>query len=237
MGTTTPPIKALAALLLAIAAGCSSGTAAPVPAGRGLQVVELFQSQGCSSCPPANANIIALADQPQILVLSWQVTYWDNLGWKDSFAKSAFTQRQRDYSRSLGHNGVWTPQVVINGRGDVIGGDRRELASALRRFDRGGDALALSLSPASVTVSGSATTSSVYLVRYDPRVVQVPIRAGENGGRTLPHRNVVRDFRLLGHFAGGSRRFELPHGGEAGLRTAILVQAEPNGTIIAATHD
>ncbi len=237
MDSLTPPMKALAALLLAALAGCSAGTAAPVPAGHGLQVVELFQSQGCSSCPPANANVIALADQPQVLVLSWQVTYWDNLGWKDSFAKPAFTQRQHDYSRSLGHNGVWTPQVVINGRGDVIGADRRELVSALRRYDRGGDALSLSLSPVSVTVSGSAATSSVYLVRYDPRVVQVPIRAGENGGRTLPHRNVVRDFRLLGRFAGGSRSFDFPQGGEAGLRTAILVQAETNGTIIAATHD
>ena len=91
-------LKATAVALLATAlAACSQGQAAappPAPAGHGLQVVELFQSQGCSSCPPANANVMALADRADVLTLSWQVTYWDYLGWKDSFAQAAFTDRK-----------------------------------------------------------------------------------------------------------------------------------------------
>src|SRR5580698_2329765 len=84
-------------------------------------VVELFQSQGCSSCPPANANVMALSDRPDVLALSFQVTYWDNLGWKDTFGSPRYTARQWDYARALRHDNVWTPQVVVNGRADVVG--------------------------------------------------------------------------------------------------------------------
>src|SRR5580693_943584 len=84
-------------------------------------VVELFQSQGCSSCPPANANVMAIADRPDVLALSFGVTYWDSLGWKDTFASPKFTARQWDYAHGLGHSNVFTPQVVINGRRDGVG--------------------------------------------------------------------------------------------------------------------
>ncbi len=218
--------------------GCSKGNAAPTPAGHGLQIVELFQSQGCSSCPPANANVIALANRSDVLTLSWQVTYWDYLGWKDSFAQADFTQRQHAYARALGHNGVWTPQVVINGRGDVVGADPAELGRALNRFGRGGDAVNVALNEGKVAISGAApANAAVYLVRFDPRVLQVPIRAGENGGRTLPHRNIVRELTLLGSYTGNMHEWTLPKSRQAGLRTAILVQAGDAGPIIAATHD
>lgn len=78
-----------------------------------LTVVELFQSQGCSSCPPANANILRIADDPNLLVLTYEVTYWDRLGWKDTFGNSAFDERQRAYARSLGRTNVFTPQVGL----------------------------------------------------------------------------------------------------------------------------
>ncbi len=90
-------------------------------------VVELFQSQGCSSCPPANANVMALSDRPDLLTLSFGVTYWDELGWKDTFASPKFTARQWDYARGLHHDNVGTPQVVVNGRADVVGQDRSQL--------------------------------------------------------------------------------------------------------------
>ena len=237
---TALPAALLTALLAGLAAACSPGQAAPSAPGHGLQVVELFQSQGCSSCPPANANVMALADRPGVLTLSWQVTYWDYLGWKDSFAHPAFTQRQHDYERALGRDGVFTPQVVINGRGDVIGGNRGELGQALAKYDRGGDVLGLALSPDKVTVSGSVTGSgaaSVYLVRYDPRIVQIPIKAGENGGRTLPHRNVVRELVLLGKFGGGRHAYALPPSKLAGLKTAVLAQSGGVGPILAAARD
>ncbi len=228
----------VAALLTAAVAACAPGQAAAPPAasGHGVQVIELFQSQGCSSCPPANANVMALADRPGVLTLSWQVTYWDYLGWKDSFAQASFTARQHAYAGALGHDGVFTPQVVINGRGDVVGTARGEVEQALRRFDRGGDGLSVSLGAAQVTVAGAIPASSVYLVRYDPRIVQIPIKAGENGGRTLPHRNVVREFARLGKFSGGTHSYALPASKQAGLKTAVLVQTGVAGPIIAAVH-
>ena len=229
----------LAALLTAALTACSAGQAAapPAPAGRGLQVIELFQSQGCSSCPPANANVMALADRPGVLTLSWQVTYWDYLGWKDSFAQAAFTARQHAYAGALGHDGVFTPQVVVNGRGDVVGAASGEVEQALSRFDRGGDAVKLALGATAVTVTGRSPASSVYLVRYDPRIVQIPIRAGENSGRTLPHRDVVREFALLGKFSGGTQRFSLPASKQAGLKSAVLVQIGTAGPIVAAARN
>ncbi len=96
-------------------------------------VVELFQSQGCSSCPPANANVIALSDRPDLLTLSFGVTYWDQLGWKDTFASPQFTARQRDYARALHHTEVFTPQVIVNGRADVVGQDRHELEALIAK--------------------------------------------------------------------------------------------------------
>ena len=231
------PRAALMAMLGAALAACSSGQAAPVLPGHGLQVIEIFQSQGCSSCPPANANVMALADKPGILTLSWQVTYWDYLGWKDSFAQPGFTARQHDYAAALHHDGVFTPQVVVNGRGDVVGGAKGEVEGALRQYDRGGDAVKLTLGAGQATVSGASAASSVYLVRYDPRIVQIPIKAGENGGRTLPHRNVVREFALLGKFSGGTRHWILPAAKQAGLKTAVLVQSGVAGAILAAGHD
>ena len=201
------------------------------------EVVELFQSQGCSSCPPANRLVMPLADRTDTLVLSWQVTYWDQLGWKDSFADPAFTERQWAYARALGHNQVWTPQVVINGRGDVVGSNRGELAQALLRFGRGTGGPSLLLSGGSLHIDGSGKGASLVVVRYDPRIVQVPIRAGENGGATLPHRNVVREVAMLGTWNGGSHTYRLPATAHAGLKTAVLVHQGRAGPIIAAVHD
>src|SRR5512146_2171714 len=117
---TRAPRLALAALLAAAAAHARAADA------RHPVVVELYQSQGCSSCPPANANLIAVADRPEILALSFGVTYWDDLGWKDTFAKPQFTQRQWDYARGLKHTQVFTPQIVVNGRKDGVGADPGE---------------------------------------------------------------------------------------------------------------
>src|SRR5271156_6379106 len=96
-------------------------------------VVELFQSQGCSSCPPANANVLAIAGRPDILTLSWQVTYWDNLGWKDTFGSPLFTARQWAYARAFHRGEVATPEVVVNGRADVVGSNRGELENLIQR--------------------------------------------------------------------------------------------------------
>jgi hypothetical protein len=111
-----------------IAAGLFLSPAMPAFAGnQNLTVVEIFQSQGCSSCPPANANVMALSGRPDILTLSFGVTYWDHLGWKDTFAKPQYTERQWDYARAFHRDQVFTPEVVVNGRADVVGQNREEL--------------------------------------------------------------------------------------------------------------
>ncbi|MEO6718038.1 MAG: DUF1223 domain-containing protein [Novosphingobium sp.] len=234
-----PARRAWFLLAACILAACQAGqsTAALAADPRHPEVVELFQSQGCSSCPPANRNVMPLAGRPDVLVLSWQVTYWDYLGWKDSFADPAFTARQHAYARSLGHDGVWTPQVVINGRGDVVGSDRSQLGRALYDFDRGAGGPSLVLSGEAVRVDGIGKNAVLTMIRYDPRILQVPIRAGENGGATLPHRNVVREVMLLGVWNGGSHAFHLPGARQTGLKIAVLLQQGPAGPILAAVHD
>lgn len=217
------------------AAVAASAFANAAPAGPPT-VVELFQSQGCSSCPPANENILTLTDRPDLLVLSFGVTYWDRLGWKDTFASKENTQRQYDYANGgLHRTNVATPQVVINGHVDIVGNRRDELVRAVDGAKLSASAPAISLSGDEVTVavaSGSAA-ADVWLVRYDPRVVQVPIQAGENGGRTLPHRNVVRQLVRLGGWNGKIATFHLPATADTAYRTAILVQGVNGGPIIA----
>lgn len=198
-------------------------------------VVELYQSQGCSSCPPAAANINALASRPDILALSFGVTYWDYLGWKDIYASPQFTARQWDFARGLNHSNVATPQVVINGRSDIVGNDRRSLEIAISRADRGTGGPALSITGGKLTIEGNGK-GDVWLVRYDPRTINVPINSGENGGRTLPHRNVVKELVKLGLWAGKFATFVLPAPTQAGLATAVFIQSAPGGPIIAAVR-
>jgi hypothetical protein len=180
---------------------------------------------------------LAIADRPDILALSWQVTYWDQLGWKDTFGKAAFTARQWDYAHAFHRVEVGTPEVVVNGRDDVVGARRGELEDLIRRADRGAGGPTIVLKPDRVTIAGQGGAALVLLVRYDPNIIQVPIRWGENGGRTLPHRNVVRDVTALGDWEGGVTSFELPAPSRAGLKTAVLVQRGSGGPILAAAHN
>jgi len=216
------------------------GAAAPaaMAADQGqLTVVELFQSQGCSSCPPANANVMALSDRPDLLVLSFGVTYWDQLGWKDTFASPQYTARQRDYARTLHHSEVWTPQVVVNGHADVVGIDRRELEALIGHEAHGPSGPAVHASGNQVTVeAGSGRAAQVFLVRYDPNIVQIPIQRGENGGKTLPHKNVVKELVALGSWSGKSQTYVLPPARVAGLKAAILVQDRTGGQILTAAR-
>jgi hypothetical protein len=202
-------------------------------------VIELFQSQGCSSCPPAAANVAALADRPDVLALSFQVTYWDQLGWKDTFDDPKYTARQWDYAHAFHHDNVFTPQVVVNGRADGVGVDPRELHGLLARADRGEAGPAVTLADRQVQIGAAPAPPSgadIWLVRYDPRVVMIAIRRGENGGKTLPHKNVVRQLVRLGRWTGRPARFDLPPTPDPVLRTAVLVQASGAGSILAAAR-
>ncbi|HET9160630.1 MAG TPA: DUF1223 domain-containing protein [Caulobacteraceae bacterium] len=221
----------LALLLAAVAAAVSVHAADKPPV-----VIELYQSQGCSSCPPADLNVNAIADRPDVIALSFAVTYWDQLGWKDTFAKPAFTQRQWDYAHAFKRGEVATPQVVINGRSDVVGNIRPQIEAAIARAQPFSGPT-ISVAGNKVTLGAGATADAdVWLVRYDPRVHQVPIARGENAGKTLPHKNIVRELVRLGGWTGRAVSFDLPTCSEPGLKSAILVQARKGGPILSAAR-
>jgi len=188
-------------------------------------VIELFTSQGCSSCPPANANLAALSDRPDVLALSFSVTYWDQLGWKDTFAKPEFTARQVAYEPPLQHDGPFTPQIVVDGAADTIG-NRRDAIEDLSRGGRHERRPTLHIDQMSVSIGNGSVpgkAADVWLVTYDPKLVEVPIGRGENAGRTLPHKNVVRTLERIGSWRGGEITLSM-RTVEAGLRRAVLVQ-------------
>lgn len=200
-------------------------------------VVELFTSQGCSSCPPANANLAAIADRPGVLALSFGVTYWDYLGWKDTFASPQYTARQWDYAHALHHAEVYTPQVVVNGRADIVGRDRKALEALIAR-EANPTAPAIEIAQDKVTVgAGAPGNRQVWLVRFDPRIENVPIARGENGGLTLPHKNVVKELVKLGDWNGRPSSYPIPAARLAGLSQAVLLQSGPGGAIVAAARD
>ncbi|HEX7816369.1 DUF1223 domain-containing protein [Dyella sp.] len=209
----------------------------PAPADRHLVVVELFQSQGCSSCPPAEANLNALAGRSDVLALSFAVTYWDDLGWKDTFASQAFTDRQWTYARRRGRGDVWTPQVFVDGRRDLVGTDAAQLTDAIAEaLHAQGARPTLAWQGDTLHVAGGGhPNADVWLVRFDPRTQQVPIGAGENEGRVLPHRNIVRQLLRLGTWHGAAEDYVVPAASMAGLATAAFIQDGPGGAIIGAS--
>jgi hypothetical protein len=231
------PSRLIALCTLALgatAAASLTGTALAADA-RNPTVVELFQSQGCSSCPPANDVLNSIADRPDILALSFAVTYWDRLGWKDVFAHPAYTARQWEYSNAGGRRQVSTPQMIVNGCGVLVGSNKAQAEAFIKQYDRGSSGPAITHSAGKVTVGSGRPKgeANVWHIEYDPRVHQVPIRAGENGGRTLPHKNIVRAVRLLGKWNGKAASFGVSPT-RAPLRSAILVQDGPGGAILAA---
>ncbi len=231
----------ISALFAAVGLSAIVGAEPALAADAGLTVVELFTSQGCSSCPPANANLARLSERPGILALSFSVTYWDRLGWKDTFGRPDYTARQEAYEAPLGEQGPFTPQMVIDGRKSLIGnefGEIERLIAAARRDD-GTARPSLTLKGGVAQIGAGAAPRSgadIWLVRYDPRRVEVPVLRGENAGRTLAHKNVVRDLSLLGRWSGEAETIDAPPAGD-GLRRALIVQAHGGGPILAAAAD
>ena len=199
-------------------------------------VVELYQSQGCSSCPPANAILNGLGDRTDLLPLMFSVTYWDRLGWRDSFAHPLYTERQWEFSRAGGRTQVATPQFIVNGRGVVTGSNANALAAEIRRQNRGARGPVIASADGRVSVGSGkvAKPALVWLVRYDPRIQNVRIGRGENGGRVLPHRNIVTAMSLMGTWDGRPFAFAEPAYKDPRQRSAVLVQDGRGGAILAA---
>jgi len=196
-------------------------------------VVELFTSQGCSRCPPADALMVDLAKREDIVALSYHVDYWDYLGWKDRLAAPENTARQQAYGEAL-DNTVYTPQAIVNGRRNVVGSSRSELLEALESVelsvDIGLSAVGQSLF---IDIGGSkeqALTAHVILVNYEPRQV-VRISGGENEGKTVDYRNIVTGFRTLAMWHGKPLRLELPKSeiDGTGEGCAVLLQVQQDG--------
>ncbi len=227
-------------LVLIAGVACLSAlvAAAPCRAGR-LVVAELFTSQGCSSCPPADALLTELArTRPDVLALAFHVTYWDRLGWPDPYALAAATDRQRAYAAVLGLDGIYTPQLVVDGVTDVVGSDRPAVLSALDRARAAAAGVSLTLSRAAdgVTVTVGAgpagTRASLLLVGYDTAHRTV-VAHGENAGRTLTESNIVRGLVRVGEWHGAplSLHAALPGGADV----AAILQA-PDGHILGVTR-
>ncbi|QWW71305.1 thioredoxin family protein [Rhizobium sp. WYJ-E13] len=202
-----------------------------------LTVVELFTSQGCSSCPPANANLIKISNRKNVLALSFSVTYWDYLGWKDTYGKPEFTERQVAYEPALRQPGPYTPQMVFNGTVTAVGNSLPEVESLLAQTPSlNGPALAFSNDRIEVGAGPAAGNADVWLVRYDPRIEDVPVARGENSGATLQHTHVVRRLAWLGTWDGSKSSFSLSQA-DKDLKTAVLIQRANGGAILSAITD
>lgn len=196
-------------------------------------VLELYQSQGCSSCPPANAVLNEIADRPDVLALNFAVTYWDRLGWKDSFAQPAFTARQWDYARAGGRTNVQTPQLIVDGKAAILGSRKHEVEAAIANRKLAAGAPNIKSAGGRLMIgAGTGGTATVWLAAYDPRSVKVAVGTGENGGRTLVHRNIVKKLVKLGNWTGMKAQFDIPQS-PAGTVQAVLVQRGAGGPIIA----
>lgn len=169
--------------------------------GQPKHVVELFTSQGCSSCPPANSFVGKVADMPGALVLSYGVTYWDYLGWKDTFATPEFTKRQKDYGKALGSANVYTPQIILNGTAHGSRYSKWDVSTMELPEER--PVLKSHVEDQGFTVSVKPSVRAVYeavLVEYVEGPQSVPVSAGENHGRVLTLTNVVTDLHPLGRW-------------------------------------
>jgi hypothetical protein len=206
-------------------------------------VIELFTSQGCSSCPPADRLMGQLAEQHGLIVLSFPVGIWDYIGWKDTLAKPEFTERQRVYAASRGDHQVYTPQAVIDGRLHVVGSDKEQLTALIgeTRAQRTGFGTSLDLHEDNgmvVVDLGEAhgdvgKGGGVWLLRV-ARSRTVSIGRGENSGHKVTYTNVVRSIARMGYWTGAPARFEIPLAeaiGEGADAYVVLVQKSWGGKL------
>jgi hypothetical protein len=189
-------------------------------AGQGKTVIELFTSQGCSSCPTADALLGELADQPSFVALSFSVDYWDYLGWRDTLASPSNSERQRNYARARGDGRVYTPQMVVDGVTHVNGGDEAALKAAVAAAEKrlahvkvpitmhaDGDTLVIDVGAAP---EGSDKLAATVWLAIAKEVEKVEITRGENRGRDLSYHHAVRELSPIGMWQGEAMTLRLP---------------------------
>ncbi|WP_333713274.1 DUF1223 domain-containing protein [Yoonia sp.] len=202
-------------------------------------VVELYTSQGCASCPPADEILLDLADREDVIALALHVDYWDYIGWKDIFGRPEYTQRQHAYARAAQVTTVYTPQMVLNGQDQVVGSRGMKVAEAIEAHRARGQIFDVRLirSGGQVTIRAAAGPAGEYvvqLVRFLPRAT-VEIKRGENAGRTLTYANIVTAWDVLGSWDGRTalNTVATVSGDDA---VAVLIQHAGYGPIVGAAQ-
>ena len=234
---TTDDMKPAVAWIMALWAAL----AAPAQADTAPVVVELYTSQGCSSCPPADALLAELGERDGVIALALHVDYWDYIGWKDSFARPEFTQRQKAYAHAMGKRMVYTPQMVVGGTADVVGNRPDEVLAEIKRqgrqaaavdmaLARQGDMIDIRLAPN----GRAAAPSEVFVVRYIPHA-RVDIERGENAGRSIAYTNIVTTWIHAGSWDGAAPLM-LSVRAPGQQPTVVLVQSASSGPILAAAR-
>lgn len=214
------------------------GLTAPISAVADSVLVELFTSQGCSSCPPADELLGKLAKRDNVIALSLHVDYWDYLGWKDEFANPKFTTRQQNYARAAESTMIYTPQMIVGGKDSVVGTRTMELMDYIAEHQNTPDLVAVSLSKSGGEIILDATAKSsakgtkvVQLVRYTPSQA-VQIKRGENAGRTITYHNVVTSWAVMGTWTGTDPlKMRAPLSGDS--PAVVVVQDGASGTVLA----
>lgn len=225
-----------------VSAACGLWLAAAAPAlAEDIVVIELYTSQGCSSCPPADEFVAMLAANPRVLPLALHVDYWDYIGWADRFAHPKFSERQRDYARAVGSRTIYTPQLIIGGQDRIEGFAPEETAVQLQKHLAVVPSVDLSIERMGDTLVIRAEAdrpfeapARVQLVRYKPEET-VTIERGENAGKTITYHNIVTSWEALGAWSGQEpMEITVPYPGtEPG---AVLVQSEGPAAILAAAR-
>jgi hypothetical protein len=225
--------KALAAAIYCLAALVLGGTpAAQAESDNAPVLVELFTSQGCYSCPPADRLLGQLAAEGNVVALAFHVTYWDRLGWPDPFGSEAGTKRQYRYGQNFRSGSVYTPQLVIDGQSHEVGSNETRVRAAIRAARRQAHPAAPTLQwlpdhSLQVTLpdAAEAAGATIWLAQYD-RKQQTDILRGENGGKRLDYHQIVRDQKVLGVFDGKSQtlRTSVQPLGQAAWGVAVIVQ-------------
>ncbi|MEO8241271.1 MAG: DUF1223 domain-containing protein [bacterium] len=224
---------------LGAAAICLAGPA--LGQGASGTVVELYTSQGCSSCPPADAYLATLAQEPGVIALALHVDYWDYIGWEDKFGNPKFTDRQKAYARAINSNTIYTPQMIVSGVDRIEGGDPTKVEGDIRRHQTAEPMVVLQLMrvSGSVTIHASAKAALgqkliVQLVRYHPSAV-VEIKYGENQGRTIEYTNIVTAWSRIGEWTGAQDlQMTVPVQGDDPV--VVILQADGPGRIFAAAQ-
>lgn len=245
------PLGAMAAVAVAGFAARQSAVAAANESGvRQPVLVELFTSEGCSSCPPADALLTRLdATQPvagaQVIVLSEHVTYWDHLGWRDPFSLEAMTEHQQQYSARFGLDDVYTPQAVVDGAAQLVGSDERglrravEQAAAAPKEELSIDSAELSGDSVQFSVRGGANTKSrktMLIAALAQDSAQSTVARGENAGRSLRHVAVVRAMKEMGRDVEDGRALTLKASGTKltePVRLVVFLADSRNGHVLA----